>query len=208
MKGLEIEMRSIRINDIFHQFAELLNDRFFKNIYSTEDSIRYTLFYCLTQAEEIHPSDIILEYPHPRIPGARIDTYIPPTDKRNGLVFETKFDREIPSRKNSPRTQKAGRVFADIIRLAHFSHENVQRYFIYITDKEMAVYFQNRANRLDDFFNLNQKDTLSLNRSYIENHNRTFIATAGKRIIDCEVVSIPSRNIRDEIWIRIHEIKV
>jgi hypothetical protein len=91
----------------------------------------------------IDPSHIILEYPHSNISCGYIDTYIPPQRGHYELAIELKFDREIPSGRNTPRTQKAGRVFADIFRLALFvPHNNVHRYFVYVTDREISTYFR------------------------------------------------------------------
>jgi hypothetical protein len=70
-----------KIDDVFSKFSELLGDRFFKAITTTEDSVRYTLFFCLTKHWDIDPSDIVLEYPHPRISGAEVDTYVMPKNE-------------------------------------------------------------------------------------------------------------------------------
>jgi len=198
----------VKVNKIFQQFAELLEERFSKGAYTTEDSLRYTLFYCLTYYSKVHPSEIILEFPHNFISGAEVDAYIPPKDGCCGLVFELKFDREIPSGKNSPKTQKAGKAFADIFRLALFaSKEDIRRYFVYVTDREMATYFQNPSNQLDDFFNLVPNKTLRVDKKYISNHPATFIQSVGKNVINCEIACMLNRNIRSEIWLRIYEIK-
>jgi len=194
---------------IFKQFSELLEDRFSKQVYTTEDSIRYTFFYCLTRYGGIQSSEIIIEYPHPRIPKAQIDTYIPSANERHGMAFEFKFDRQIPSKKNLPKPQKAGNVFSDIFRLALIepNNENIQRYFIYVTDREMAIYFQNPSNQLDDFFHLEKGKILKLDRVYIEKHADTFVKSAGKHIVDCEVMGYLKAKCAQEIWLRIYEIK-
>ena len=202
-------MKDTTIMEIFKQFGELLEDRFSKQVYTTEDSVRYTLFHCFTNYGGIQPSEIILEYPHSHIPGAEVDTYIPQKNERSGLVFEFKFDREIPSGKNPPKTQKAGKVFADIFRLALFeSHnKNIQRYFVYVTDKEMATYFQNKVNLLNDFFELANGNTLRIDRRYIEKHPKTFAKSVGEHVVDCEVVGCLRKEIVQAIWLRIYEIK-
>jgi hypothetical protein len=202
-------MNDVTMTEVFKQFVKLLADRFSKQVYTTHDSIRYSLFYCLTSYGKIHASDIILEYPHPHISG-EVDTYIPPKSGGSGLVFEFKFDREIPSGKNPPKTQKAGKVFADIFRLALFesNNENIQRYFVYVTDKEMAIYFQNPSNHLDDFFDLTIGDTLRIDRRYIEeNHPNAFVKSVGSHIGNCEVVCHLRKEFTPKIWLRIYEIK-
>jgi hypothetical protein len=202
-------MNDATIDEILQQFARLLEDRFSKQVYTTEDSIRCTLSYCLTTYGEIHPSDVIFEYPHPLIPGAEVDTYIPQRSERTGLVFELNFDREIPSGRNLPRTQRAGKVFADIFRLALFEPDNInlRRYFIYVTDKEMATYFQNPSNQLNDFFNQMPGEILKIDRNYTEKHPNSFIKAIGNDIIDCKVVCCLNRDFESEIWVRVYEIE-
>jgi len=204
-----IKWDNVKINEIFQQFGELLEDRFSKQTYTTEDSIRYTLFHCLTHYGGIHPSDIVLEYPHHHISGAEVDTYVPPENGLCGLVFEFKFDRKIPSGKNPPKPQKAGKVFADIFRLAHFAPvKNIRRFFVYVTDREMSTYFQNPSNQLDDFFNLQTKNALRIDKKYISRHPNTFMQSVGKNVINCEIECKLNRNFRSEIWIRIYEVKL
>ena len=203
-------MNSEMINLLFQGFGNLLENRFSKQVYTTEDSIRYTLFYCLTRKMQIHPSDIIQEYPHTHIPGAKIDTYIPPMEKRPGLIFEFKFNRKMPAGRNPAKSMKAGKVFADIFRLANFqTNKNIRRFFIYITDRLMAVYFQNPSNKLQDFFNLNPRDILRIDRAYVEEgHPKTFIKNVGNNIVDCEVLCHFNKFIKSNIWIRIYEVRV
>jgi len=202
------KMNDLIIDEIFQQFAKLIEERFYKKVYTTEDSIRYTLFYCLTRSGGIHPSDIILEYPHPRIPRAKIDTYISPKNEYSELVFEFKFDRGIPSGNTSPRTQQAGKIFADIFRLALFElNDNVQRYFVYVTDNEMATYFQNLSNQLNDFFNLTFGNILKIDKQYIEKLPNTFTESLGNNVIDCEIVCRLNKELESKFWVRIYEIK-
>lgn len=157
---------------------------------------------------EICPSDIILEYPHRHISGAKVDAYIPPKNGRYGLVFELKFDRGIPSGRNPPETQKAGKVFADIFRLALFRlNKYIRCYFVYVTDRKMATYFQNQSNQLDDFFNLMPTKVLRIDRKYIDKHSNTFIKSVGNNVTNCEIVCHLSRNFSSEISMRIYEIK-
>jgi hypothetical protein len=193
----------------FKQFARMLEERLSKYVHTTEDSVRYTLFYCLATYGGISASEIILEYPHPQISGAELDTYIPPTDVHPGLAIEFKFDRGIPSKRNLNKTQKAGKVFADIFRLALIepNNKNIQRYLVFITDKEMATYFQNPSNKLIDFFALRAEETLRIDREYIENHPDTFVKSAGKYVVDCTIVGLLREEFRQKIWVRIYEIK-
>jgi len=197
------------IINIFRQFSNLLEDRFSKSVYTTEDSIRYTFYYCLTIYGGIPPSEVIVEYPHPHIAGAEVDIYIPQKDRRPRLVFEFKFDREIPSGKNINKTQRAGKVFSDIFRLARIQlhNKNIQRYFVYVTDREMAIYFKNPSNHLNNFFDLAIGETLRIDKKYIENHPGTFIKSVGKHVVDCRVACLLREELIKRIWVRIYEIR-
>jgi len=195
------------IDETLRQFARLLEDRFSRHVFTTEDSIRYTFFYCLSNLGNLPPSDIILESPHTSIPKAEVDTYIPAKNGRQGLVLEFKFDRAIPSGKNAPRPQKAGKVFADIMRLALFSSSNNdQRYLIYVTDREMADYFQNESNQLNDFFNLNLQNTLRIDDSYIQRHCKTFVDSIGEPMIPCKIICRLSEEFKTGESLRVYEI--
>jgi hypothetical protein len=191
------------LDEVFGKFVDYLQDRFSRQIYTTEDSIRYTFFHSLVGIGGISPSEIVLEHPHPRIPGAEIDAFLP----RENLVFEFKYDREIPSGRNLPRPRKAGKVFADIFRLLTFSQkEEVRRFFVYVTDREMFSYYQNRNNGLYDFFNLMPKNRLRIGRDYVDQHCRTFVKSAGKTVGECEILSHIKTNLKKQIWIRIYEV--
>ncbi|MCL5985737.1 MAG: hypothetical protein M1371_04135 [Actinobacteria bacterium] len=202
-------MTEFKLEEIFLQFVNLLKERFSKKIYTTEDSVRYTLFYCLTYFGGIKPSDIVLEYPHTKISGAKIDIYILPNNDHPGVAFEFKFDRGIPSGRHTPRTQKAGKIFADIFRLAHFKeNENTQYYFVYVADKEMANYFQNPSNKLIDFFNLNLGNEIKIDKNYMANHSSTFTKSSGEKVVDCKIICYLNEEINNKYWVRIYRIEL
>ena len=194
------------IDEAFKLFAELLEERFNKEIFTTEDSVRYTLFHCLTKCMNLKPSDIILEQAHPSIPRAEVDMHILATKEFPEIFFEFKYDRAIPSEKNAPRPQKAGKIFADIFRLALIKSANNKRYFVYVTDGEMATYFMNTNNRLSDFFNLDLKEHLAVDGKYINNHCETFVKSAGVNVTPCELECKLSEKAIEDFWIRIYEI--
>lgn len=192
---------------IFQDFSKELEKRFSFSIYTTEDSVRYTLFYCLAQSG-YKPIDIVLEYPHPSIPNARVDTYIPMKEgRKGGIVFEFKFDRAIPSGKNTPRTQKAGKVFADLFRLALFNNNSpLSKYFIYVTDEEMATYFTNPSNKLDPFFQLLPEKTLQINHSFFDNYSSTFKNSIGIHIADFSLKCVFKKDYSSNYWLRIYQV--
>ena len=99
----------------------------------------------MIQQSCIEPHETILEYPHPSFPNKEIDTYVPSKQNRGGLIAEFKYDRKIPSGKNSPRPYKAGKLFNDLYRLTNFKEDSeARRWFIYLTDDEMANYLRNK----------------------------------------------------------------
>ena len=89
-----------------------------------------------------------LEYPHPAILRAMVDTVILDAKGAPETAIEFKYHRGIPSGGNLPRTQFAGQLIADFARLRDFP--NVHRFVVYLTDGEMFGYFSNnsRLNRL------------------------------------------------------------
>ncbi|HJV45277.1 MAG TPA: hypothetical protein VJ824_06075, partial [Bacillota bacterium] len=113
-------------------FVEALRLRLDKGVFTTEDSVRYTFFTTLMNELNVQPYEVILENLHPSIERIKVDTYIPSTTNRKGLVSEFKYDREIPSGKNAPRPHKAGKVFADIYRLFQFDTDsNTVKWLVY-----------------------------------------------------------------------------
>jgi len=199
----------MKIQESFQYFSELLDTRFTNGVYTTEDSVRYTFFQSLVSKMNLKDHEIILEYPHPIIEKAEIDMLIPPTDQRDELVFEFKFDREMPSGHNSPRPMKAGKMFADLARLSKYKekHEKSKCFFVYVTDYEMADYLSKDSNRLDDFFNLLPNETLKIDESYVNNHSETFISQAmtyGQFEIDVSLAH--SSDLNKQYYVRVYEI--
>ena len=45
-------------------FAELLERRLKRGVFTTEDAVRYTFFIALVQALSLQPEDIVLEHDH------------------------------------------------------------------------------------------------------------------------------------------------
>lgn len=201
-------MENPAIYEILQLFAKLMKERFVKGIFTTEDSVRYTFFYSLTKIGNLSPSDIILEHPHPYIPRAEVDLYVPAKNEMPELFFEFKFDRKIPSEKNAPRPQKAGKIFADIMRLALVKpNSNSQRYLVYVTDWEMASYFMNENNRLDDFFNLLPEEKLIIDKKFVTMHCETFVKTVGSTIVTSEIKCRLSKKFEQNIWLRIYQVQ-
>jgi len=163
------------MDTLLNDFYNLLRERFMTDIDPVERSITYTFFYVLAASNYCKPHEILLEYKHKNIPGKKVDTYIKANDERHGLVMECKYDRKIPSKNNNPRPRKAGMVFNDLFRLASFSLDsNIKKWFIYITDEEMANYYNNEKNKLVGFFNIKEGKELLINQAYLKNKCETF----------------------------------
>jgi hypothetical protein len=151
------------------------------------------------------PHEILLEYPHPKHHGnEKIDTYIPSSETRNGLIMECKYDRRTAT--SIPRTSKAGKVFNDLYRLASFDIDrNARKWFIYLTDSIMSSYFIN--NSFDDFYNLDLKNELNINDNYLKNRPDTFIGNINKYGIGTFKIRCNIKeNLPMEHGIRIYEI--
>jgi hypothetical protein len=166
------------LHDALPEFGNLLEVRLSKGVYTTEDSVRYTLFVAILRTASLTPEEIVLEHPHPTIQRAQVDTWILPTAKRQGVAIEFKYDREIPSALNGPRTQKAGKVFHDIYRLGQVSRE-MRRIFVYLASSEMSTYFLNKSNGLSGFFSLPEGQSLHIDESYLQGKSTTFVQACG-----------------------------
>lgn len=116
------------------------------------------------------------EYPHPNIPGARMDAVILDGYRTPQAAIEFKYHREIPSSHNQPRTMKAGELLADFARLRDFP--NVQRLVVYLTDDEMLKYFKNKTPERDLKWLLDPRNEQEISDAKIPNI-KTLRAKAG-----------------------------
>ena len=205
-------MPSEKLQSAFQKFGKLLDTRFSKNVFTTEDSVRYTFFNAMSSVFELVPDDIVLESIHPNIDGHKeIDMLIPEKKDCPELVFEFKYDRKIPSGTNSPRPQKAGHLFADIFRQFRYKkeHQKSKCFLIYVTDFEQANYLSKEENRLDDFFKLLNGQTLQINLDYINNHSDTFVNAAKTYgIHECKILSCLNTDLKNSNFVRIFEIQL
>ena len=158
---------------IFTDFAKLLETRFNRTVPTTEDSVRYTLFAAMLR-NDIEPDAVVLEFPHPAIARARVDTWVSDFGGKD-VAIEFKYDRDPPGEKNQPKTQKAGAVFKDLRRLRLLSDCAVC-YFVYVTTKEMDVYFRNPRNGHQKLYELSPGKSIELQSSYFSDKPRTFMA--------------------------------
>jgi len=70
----------------------------------------------------------------------------------------------------------------------------------------MAYFFQNPANNLMDFSNLEVNESILINEEYILRHPKTFITKVGKITTDCTVHCRFRTEIGSSLWIRIYQI--
>ena len=193
------------MKEIFQVFSALIDERLSTKVFTTEDSVRYTFFLALLESGFCKHTDILLEMPHPSIPKAEVDLFISAGDNRPATAFEFKFDRPIPSEKNSPRTQKAGAVFKDLFRLARVPAAKAsQRYFIYLAASEMADYFRNPDNRLAPIFGLPEGKTYTLPAGFVNGFADTFQRVAGEWATPCSLLSVYSQNLSHQHALRIY----
>ena len=167
----ETALITAAMTTIFTDFARLLETRFNRAVPTTEDSVRYTLFAAMLR-NDIEPDAVILEFPHPVIARAQVDTWMP-AFRGIDVAIEFKYDRDPPGGKNQPKTQKAGAVFADLRRLRLLSDRAVC-YFVYVTTKEMDVYFRNPRNGHKELYELLPGKSVEIRSSYFSDKPRTF----------------------------------
>ncbi len=170
------------MEDILADFAGVIRRRLENRSYTTEDSVRYSFFVALLAHSSLEPHEVVLEYPHPQIAGAKIDTFLPSFDGRPTAI-EFKYDREIPSGAAVPRPQNAGELFSDISRLARFvATPEPRRLLVYCTDSIMVKYLQNPANGHASFFNLGKNQRMTVDSSYLSSKPATFLKALGSQL--------------------------
>ena len=194
----------MNLRDALPAFGNLMDTRLGKSVFTTEDSVRYTLFAAILETTSLKPEEIVLEQPHPYIPRAQIDTWIPPTAIRRGVAIEFKYDREIPSAQNTPRTQKAGKVFHDLYRLG-LAPAEFTRLFVYLAGAEMSSYFQNQINGVAGLFSLPVSETLAIDAAYLSGRSNTFAQACGQ-VPNVAVQLIYSRSLPKQHELRVFEV--
>ena len=61
------------------------------------------------------------------------------------------------------------------------------KYFVYVTDSEMAGYFGNPANRLADLFDVSGAGRFVLGPSVFQGFSKTFVTGTASLACDCQV---------------------
>ncbi len=187
------------------EFLGLLRHRFDVGVLTTEDSIRYTFFAALLRTD-VRPEQVVLEYPHPSIRRARIDTVIVGADRSPKIAIEFKYDRANPGGTNQPMPQKAGATFADFVRLLKLPWQ-IGRYLVYLTDEELAGYLANPRNGLSEVFGLREGTHLKLRSDFFRDRSATFLDSMGEWPGPATLYGIASANLPQDHYLRIYEIQ-
>lgn len=197
----------MQIAKILCHFSGMLEARFAAGVFTTEDSIRYTFYTAACLYGDVKHTEVVLEFPHPAIADAKIDTIISSTAERASTAIEFKYDRENPGGSNQNRTQRAASVLVDIFRLARIPAGVAdQRYLVYVTDREMALYFKNPANGLHDFFELAGPDAISFGPTTFLGFSRTFRTRISPHLCECNVRARFSTELGNNIVMRAFEV--
>lgn len=123
-----------------------------------EDTLKYVVFNELIKSG-ISITQLALEYPHPEIDKARIDTVVVDENYVPEIAVEFKYHHRLPSRRNRDRTAAVGQLLADFSRLGRFP--DVQRLVVYLTDDEMLKYFSSQSNGLTMLIDPNQRHKIA-----------------------------------------------
>lgn len=161
----------------FQVFCDHLKKRISDGQTLTEDSVRYTFFYALTQTEKIDQSHVILEEPHPELLGKEIDMRIMHENGSNTYV-ELKYHRQRKSTLAMPML--AGGLFKDFNRLVLLNSPNAFRYVVYLTDARMASYFAKQSVNYSNFWDLIEDDHFLFDQSFIDKTCDTFKKSSEK----------------------------
>ena len=179
------------LESAFVEFGRLLHERLSLGVLTTEDTIRYTLYFALTTSGGLKHIDLTLEYPHPALPGAKVDTVISKASGRESVAFEFKYDRANPGGSNQNRTQRAAKALIDLFRLVKVPAEvAATRFFVYVTDAEMAGYFRNPVNRLHELFELAEGAQHVMDRSSFRGYSRTLSTLVDPFAAECIVTRV------------------
>ncbi len=189
---------------IFTDFCKLLEARFKGKILTTEDSVRYTFFASMLY-NNVEPDTVILEFPHPNIPKAKIDTWMP-NFHGNAVAIEFKYDRDPPGGKNQPKTQKAGSAFRDLRRLQLINtNPYAARYFVYVTTKKMDTYFRNPDNGHKEIYELPPCRSVNIKESYFSDKPKSFMDKL-EEPFEAKITNALKSSLPGDHFLRIYEV--
>ena len=195
------------LDKAFDAFAVLLQERFASGVLTTEDSVRYTFYAALTQTCGLRHTDIVLEYPHPAKALKKVDTVVMATARQPSMAFEFKYDRRMEQGTTMNRTQRAGKLFEDIFRLAALPANSAElKYLVYVTDIVMAHYFRREQNRFDHVFELAAGTYIDLHERYFDGYRKSMTAIIAEVACACRVSLFFSRELPGNHFIRVYKV--
>jgi len=195
------------LQSAFAEFGRLLNERLSLGVLTTEDTIRYALYFALTTTGGLKHTDLTLEYPHPTMTGAKVDTIIAAAVGRESVAFEFKYDRANPGGSNQNRTQRAAKALIDLFRLVKVPADvTAAKYFVYVTDTEMAGYFRNPVNRLHELFELAEGAEHPLGPDSFQGFSRTLTTMVEPLVSACVVARVFAADLAANHCVRIFRV--
>jgi hypothetical protein len=179
--------------------TEVLQRRLLTSPKLSEEDLRYCVVEAIESVGMSPKGSIHLNYAHPTFAGKRIDLFLPAYSEQDAIACELKYDRAIPSGHNQPRSMKAGAMLNDFLRLAHFrATTGVERFLVYLTDKEMLAYLQNPKNGFAAFFSDQEWPFLAITSSFLRARAPSVRKMIKVPDIECSVFSALSRDVGQE----------
>src|SRR5439155_6826825 len=202
-----LEYISMQTAQVLEHFSAMLRARFTAGVFTTEDSVRYTFYSAASLYGGIRHTEVVLEFPHPVIEDARIDTII------NGCGGTRLDCNRVQVRPGQPwRVKPEQNATSGVGVGGHFPPRKdsdgdcAQRYFIYVTDSEMAAYFKNPANRLCEFFDLSASRALPLGAAAFLGFSQTFRDRVDPHACECQVKGMFAADLGKDVSMRAFEV--
>lgn len=186
--------------DVLDHFIHLLTERLAGGIFTTEDSVRYTLFLSLIGHGHVH-TDITLEEPLAGFSSRQVDMVVQGRGTRPTAAFEFKYDRQRLAQQNRP--QRAGSAYRDIFRLAQVhAKRGYVAYFIYLTDPGMVAYLRRPRHHLE-VFSLAPGTSAAIGMDFILNRPTSLLKNLHGFQAPCTVTCVRSERLPAEHWLHI-----
>ena len=139
----------MNLTNVFKDFCTKLNKR---KGFLSEDNIRFYWFASMLKYDS-NLNNYSLEEPYPK---SKEELDLKYENNSEIFVFEIKFHRyQIKNGKGLPKTESAGKIFNDLIRLPSWTVETrkpIHYFFLYVTDNVMNEYLSG-SKLLKTFFN-------------------------------------------------------
>ena len=141
--------------------------------------------------------------------GAKVDTVIVAAGGRESMAFEFKYDRANPGGSNQNRTQRAAKALIDLFRLVKVPADvATAKYFVYVTDAEMAGYFRNPVNRLHKLFELAAGAEYPIGTDSFQGYSRTLATMVAPLVSTCVVTRVFAADLPANHCVRIFSASV